>query len=305
MKALSLSLTTRNPLMAPTIAPVANTTTIPAHTGKPNPEPPSILLSVMSQAPSIGARPTIDSRDRSILAASRTSVSAITRIESSDDCCRILTRFSSVRKAGLLSQPTKPITTSAGINVSSRNRKAVSNEASPDRRSARGPRPDCRFGAHDTTPSIEAISSRSVQSWPNALTMRPWKITRTAVTDPQFLDIVADQQHSGSLRTCALNDGEQRFLCRNIDALRRVDEDQNGRRRSERPSHDVLLLVAPAKFADRPDSIDAHTIPRIRQMRGRSSVSTFRRDQTERSSRFMIVTVRFSAIEEMREDPSS
>src|ERR1700722_15121780 len=124
------------------------------------------------------------------------------------------------------------------------------------------------------------------------------------VTDAQFLDIVADQQHSRPLRTGALNDGEQRFLCRNIDALRRVDEDQNGRRRSERPSHDRLLLVAPAKFTDRLLNRRAHNSEGFDKRVG-GVVSTFRRDQTETLQPFHDRNREIFGDRKMRQDPSS
>jgi len=79
----------RKPLTMPTTAPHANTTMIARYQLKPTPEPPTTVSLMISQAPSIGARPTTDSSERSNLPAIKINDSAITSTDSSEDCCRM------------------------------------------------------------------------------------------------------------------------------------------------------------------------------------------------------------------------
>ena len=124
MKALSRSRTTRKPLIAPIRAPVANSTRIASQTFSPKPEPPKVVSLTISQAASIGGKPTVDSSERSNLPAIRISDSAMTRTDSSDDCCRMLRKLLVVRKASLISAPATIASAIAGRSVSSRKRNA-------------------------------------------------------------------------------------------------------------------------------------------------------------------------------------
>ena len=120
MKALRRNFTTRKPFTSPTARPTRKTTAMPAVPPMPMPDPPWVVSVTISQAATMGANPTTDSSDRSNLPPIRISDCAMTRIDSSEDCCRMLSRLSLVRNAGLTKVPTIMTSTITGSSTSSR-----------------------------------------------------------------------------------------------------------------------------------------------------------------------------------------
>ena len=119
MNAFSFSLTTQNPLNAPTSAPTTKIATKQSHSGQPNPNPPEAEGS-SSNAPIAGAMPTVDSSERSNLPLISTSDSPSTTSASAADEPSTLIRLPGVRNASLVTAPMTTSTTSAGSSASSR-----------------------------------------------------------------------------------------------------------------------------------------------------------------------------------------
>ena len=74
----------------------------------------------ISHAPTIGARPKVDSSDRSIPPISRIRLSPTTTTPSAEICCPTPVRLDVVRNAGLTSEPTTTSTTSTGSRAGPR-----------------------------------------------------------------------------------------------------------------------------------------------------------------------------------------
>src|SRR5689334_546597 len=123
MKPLRPNRTMSKPLNAPMRAPTSSTT----GTARPGgttcrPSPWVTDGSTMSQAAMPGARPNVDSSERSILPLIKTIVSASTTMEISDMLCRTLMMLSDCRKTGLTMKPTIATATMAGTRARSRKR---------------------------------------------------------------------------------------------------------------------------------------------------------------------------------------
>src|SRR3954470_8050312 len=116
---LSPNRTISRALSAPTSTPTTSTTGTAAHDGRsPREWPPPIV----SQAATPGARPNVDSSERSILPTTRTSVWASTSRAISDMVCRMLSTLSYWRNTGFTSWPTTAIARIPGTRAKSRRR---------------------------------------------------------------------------------------------------------------------------------------------------------------------------------------
>ena len=76
----------------------------------------------ISQAATIGARPNVDSSDRSMPPISRIRLSPTTTTPSAELCSPMPAKFDAVKKAGLTSVPTMISTISTGNSAASRSR---------------------------------------------------------------------------------------------------------------------------------------------------------------------------------------
>ena len=218
----------------------------------PKPEPPKVAsLERSARRPASAPRPTTDSSDRSNLPAIRISDSAITRTDSSEDCCRMLRKLSVVRKASL--------TSAAGDDREHdrrQQRQLAQAEADARRRSSApaGPRRPRRrrSRSRSSTPSIAATRSSSCQPAPNSADEPALEDHQHAVADRQLVQVVGDDQHRRAGRARVAR------RCANSAALEAMStpcvgygEHQHLGRGGERPAHHRLLLVAAAELADR------------------------------------------------------
>lgn len=135
-------------LITPTSAPTASVTGI-AQAPDSNPRPCPAPVGTTSQAATPGARPIVDSRDRSIFLTIRIIAWARTSRAISDMVCRTLMRLSACRKTGLTIWPTIAMTTMAGTSARSRRR-------------ARGIRPPSSVVRFATVSLGAAVSARTV-----------------------------------------------------------------------------------------------------------------------------------------------
>ena len=100
MKALSRNLRIRKPLTKPIAAPISSVSGMASSCGRTRPKAPVTISTA-----SAGARPTVDSSDRSNLPEIRIIASASTTSDSSVCCCSTLVRFCVVRNTGSTKKP--------------------------------------------------------------------------------------------------------------------------------------------------------------------------------------------------------
>ena len=121
MKPFSRPFTISTPLIRPIAAPTASRMTSPRYGLSCRPLP-NALTGRISQAATIGARPNVDSRDRSMPPIIRIRLSPTTTTPRAEICCPIPAMFVTVRKAGLTIVPTTSSKTSTGSSATSRSR---------------------------------------------------------------------------------------------------------------------------------------------------------------------------------------
>ena len=124
MKAFSLRPTTMKPLRKPAMAPTRSTAISPTAVGTSTPKP-KLAAGRTSMAPIAGAKPAVDSSDRSNLPVMTISDSASTTSASAADEVRMVMMLAALRKTGLTRAPTTMSMISAGKRARSRRRNAL------------------------------------------------------------------------------------------------------------------------------------------------------------------------------------
>src|SRR5947209_2192844 len=266
MKALKPSLITRKPLKAPTASPTNRTIAIPRNGFQLVPRPwPS--FETISQAPTIGARPYVDCRDRSNLPVSRIRVSATTTTPNGAASCATLMKLSEVRKAGFSKVPMTSSRTITGSRASSRIQLVTT--CRPWRRSV--PAMVCsgwstgrstadlliqippysfryffrggRLKALDRGDQLMPVPGRLMV----LLNQSTLDHDQQPRADAQILQVVGDQQHRRSAIARSVDHVEERLLGGHVNPDRRRNRDQHCRMPGQRSSDNDLLLVPPTQ----------------------------------------------------------
>src|SRR6266699_1970310 len=234
MKALKPSLITRKPLKAPTASPTSRTIAIPRNGFQLVPRPwPS--FETISQAPTIGARPYVDCRDRSNLPVSRIRDSATTTAPNAADSCATLMKLAAVRKAGFTKAPMTTRRTITGSRASSRIqlaimcrplRRSVPTIVCPGRRSTADlliTIPPYSFRFLSRGGRLEALDhTDQLIPVPGRLAILLYQSTldhdEQPRADAQVLQVVGDQQHRRATIARRGNHVEERLLGGHVHA---------------------------------------------------------------------------------------
>src|SRR5256885_11857714 len=269
MKALKPSLITRKPLKAPTASPTSRTIAIPRSGSQLVPRPwPS--FETISQAPTIGARPYVDCRDRSNLPVSRIRLSATTTAPNAADSCATLIKLSAVRKAGFTKAPTTSRRMITGNRASSLIqlatmcrpwRRRVPAIVCSDRSTGRStvdllilnslfsfrfPSRGGRLEALDRGDQLMPVPGRLTV----LLDQSTLDHDEQSRADAQVLQVVRDQQHCRAAIAGRADHVEERLLGGHVNADRRRNRDQDRWLPGERSSDNDLLLVSPTQLPD-------------------------------------------------------
>ena len=288
MKPLTRSLRIRKPLTAPIAAPTGQA----ERDRRPGGQQLRARRSARRRraAPatgrSPGARPMVDSSDRSIRPLIRISASPSTSRPSSVDCWTTPIRLSWVRNAGETMKPMTPSTKITGTRDRSRQRAEVDPGPAARRAVHRvGGRRRCGLGhgavpvrafrafrapcvrsgavpgrtgragravlAGPAMPSIAATSSWSLQPRPNSAIDPPVEERQHPVADPQVVQLVGDDQAPLPAVRDLPYDAEQRVLGLHVHARGGPDHHQHARVAGQRAGDDDLLLVAAGQAGDR------------------------------------------------------
>ena len=200
-------------------------------------------------APIAGAKPTVDSSDRSNLPVMMISDSASTTRARAAEEVRIVVMLAWLRKTGLTNVPTMMSTTSAGSSARSRSRATAIRPADGERTraSATGAEALLLVTLNPLDRGDESVVAPSRLVFGHDAAMPH---DQHAVAGPQILELAADDQDRLALAAHALDDGEERFLGFDVDTGGRVHEHQDGRIVGKRPTHHDLLLVAAGEAGD-------------------------------------------------------
>src|SRR6266702_2958393 len=262
IKALKPSLITMKPLKVPTTSPTSRTIAIPRNGFQLVPRPwPS--FETISQAPTIGARPYVDCRDRSNLPVSRIRLSATTTAPNAADSCATLIKLSAVRKAGFTQAPTTSRRTITGNRASSLIqlaticrpwRRRVPAIVCSDRSTGRSTVdllityslfsfgfPSCggRLEALDRGDQLMPIPGRLAV----LLDQPTLDHDEQPRADAQVLQVVGDQQHRRAAFAGRADHVEERLLGGHVNADGWRNRDQHRRMPGQRSPDNNLLLV--------------------------------------------------------------
>src|SRR5258708_28697368 len=226
MNALKLPLTTSTPLNVPTASPTSTTTRSPTHGLHPVPRP-SLALGAMSHAPSSAARPNVPCSEMSNLPVIRISDSATTTMPRAAPPCATLTRFDGVKKTWFTNDP--PIISRTITGTSVRSRIQFSAMILGSRRATRA------AGSPPVVRDVSAIQSLHRGDQPLPVPRRPVELGRHATADhheqsrapPEVLEVVRHQEHRHPAVAGPVHRVEQCVLRGDVDADRRVHDDQD------------------------------------------------------------------------------
>src|SRR2546430_3515098 len=252
MNALSRTFSTSRPLRAPISAPMARhsgTAVQPGRTPRPLNRLPWVGRT--SHTAITGARPTVDSSDRSIRATRRINASASTTRLSSVLCWSTATMLPSCRKNGLAMNPATGSSPITGIRAKSRNRASFG--------PVRGVGPSTAAGLSRSTTrsviSLTTIRTFALKSFDGGdhLLVAPaagqlgnhpaLEHDDDPVGRAQVIELVGDDQCGAAGGGGHLDRTEQGLLRLHVDAGGRPDQDQYLRCAGQRPTHHDLLLV--------------------------------------------------------------
>src|SRR6185437_5494758 len=242
------------PMARPT-ARVTGTAQVPGSRPSPCPAP----FGTVSHAATPGARPIVDSSDRSIFFTISTRVSASTSTAISDIVCKTLIRLSERRNTGLTTWPTIAIAMMAGISARSRNR-AMAIRRPGCAAAVCAPRASLVIAASDAV--SDAVSDTQIHSFhrgdqgvvvPSACHLghdAALEHHQNPVAAAQVVQFVRGVQHSGALRRRLLDLAEQELLGPHVHPGGRADQYEYFRVVGQGPGHDHLLLVAAGQAGD-------------------------------------------------------
>src|SRR3954470_697612 len=249
MNALSLNFTTRMPLKAPTTAPTTRTANRARAAGSSVPQP-DWAAGRTRRAPTAGAMPTTDSRERSNLPVIRTRDSASTTMARAAEAPRMEIRLRSVRNESLTNAPSTMRSNRAGTRASSRARRSRTVRAAR----VSGTRTCFTGGA-----CVSAMVVHSFDGGDQLVVAPAGRVLgdhaaveedEDPVAAAQVVEFVGDDEDRGAVLAGGVHAGEQGFLGLHVDARGGVDEDEQAGVGGEGAGHDDLLRVAAGEVGD-------------------------------------------------------